>query len=758
MDKVNLFCTYLLNNKLTQDDVIITPSHYINQELQKLLLQYSPNNALILPQFCTYSDLSINHSCLKNLGIDWYVDDNLFQHKLVEAMLDSAVNPKTYGQLKRKIDFIIEHLLIEKACALNNYIGKVCRFLRQYDYFKFSSRYTIQQLIPKQGTRVFALPPTLINPALRILFRKCNVLKLVPQDMGGGTHNLIECRDICEEAKFIAMRIRKCIEDKQTVAIICDNSELQKLIESHLLRWDIDVLSNRSYIQIIRNESLQLLNVLNLIENFDIWQFLDLINASSMSDYCNAVLRGPKRWNTIEELIALSTDFPVIKQLLIFIKEYSKMEELYLHKFVDEASKQLALTINFGNVIKLKNRLLNKSNLCAIISVLIRNHISNEKRADNTYLNFSSWDEVFNMRYDQLIVADCNIGTSLDKKIFIPGINRKEMRLIGAHDNKFVIDSMRAKLRELSNVIYTRAIFDKAGETTPAQFLPAHRVFKLESSKYYEWINRIPTRIQAQQPQFSVPQDARPRKISVTGIEKLIRNPYAYYAEYVLKLKKTDDLCEEFNNKHFGIAIHSAISDTSISGGMDRYITSFISNFTASVVSMFGICQLSMMLESRLKRMASWLYDYLSPLSSLSHEHKLENEFHINERSIIVSSRADLLCVDQSLDLIIDFKTGGCPSKSEVESGMFPQLAIEYLLFKQQFPQAKIKTLYCQIKGKKDLAEASEIEVDVDMAHNGLCNLLAKFLASDHPFFAPNTELDIKNQNYEHLIRQAEWH
>lgn len=76
--------------------------------------------------------------------------------------------------------------------------------------------------------------------------------------------------------------------------------------------------------------------------------------------------------------------------------------------------------------------------------------------------------------------------------------------------------------------------------------------------EYFKVLER-PTEVipSAQRPSPRPPILARPKKLSVTKIKTLIRDPYAIYAQYVLRLKPLDPLRHEANAPLRGTILHS---------------------------------------------------------------------------------------------------------------------------------------------------------------------------------------------------------
>ena len=57
------------------------------------------------------------------------------------------------------------------------------------------------------------------------------------------------------------------------------------------------------------------------------------------------------------------------------------------------------------------------------------------------------------------------------------------------------------------------------------------------------------------------PLSARPRKMSATKVEMWRRDPYSVYAKYILKLKKLDELDEEYNVADYGNLVHESLEE-----------------------------------------------------------------------------------------------------------------------------------------------------------------------------------------------------
>src|SRR5690606_27791639 len=69
-------------------------------------------------------------------------------------------------------------------------------------------------------------------------------------------------------------------------------------------------------------------------------------------------------------------------------------------------------------------------------------------------------------------------------------------------------------------------------------------------------IDAVPAVVAASRPQPNPPASQRPRALSVTEIETLMRSPYDVYAKHVLKLRQLDPLGDTPDARERGTIIH----------------------------------------------------------------------------------------------------------------------------------------------------------------------------------------------------------
>jgi ATP-dependent helicase/nuclease subunit B len=116
---------------------------------------------------------------------------------------------------------------------------------------------------------------------------------------------------------------------------------------------------------------------------------------------------------------------------------------------------------------------------------------------------------------------------------------------------------------------------------------------------------------------------------------------------------------------------------------------------------------------------------------------------------------------------IVDYKTGGVPSKMEIKSGIEPQLPLLALIaqvggFADIAPSSSASLEYWVLKGgrrgSKDDVLRDTIPQLVEKAEQGLQQLIAAFADPATPYEAvPRPRLQPRFNDYAHLARLAEW-
>ena len=278
-------------------------------------------------------------------------------------------------------------------------------------------------------------------------------------------------------------------------------------------------------------------------------------------------------------------------------------------------------------------------------------------------------------------------------------------------------------------------------------------------------------------PRPTPPVGARPRELSVTEIETLMRDPYGIYAKKILGLKALDPVDADPGAADYGSLVHRAL-DAFIAAhpppgplptdAMDRLLALGRESFD-ELLDRPGVWAFWW---PRFERVAAWFVKTEGArrrdLKSSACEVSGRIDIAAPGGPFSLKAKADR--IDRLNDgtlTVIDYKTGQPPSKTEVKAGFAPQLPLEGWMAEEgrfaDVPEARISSLeFWRLSGGTPAGEVKGAGDDprtlIDEAKKGFADLIARFddpntayEAQPHPEHAP------KYSDYEHLARVKEW-
>lgn len=197
-------------------------------------------------------------------------------------------------------------------------------------------------------------------------------------------------------------------------------------------------------------------------------------------------------------------------------------------------------------------------------------------------------------------------------------------------------------------------------------------------------IDAVAEPVAAQRPLPAPAAHLRPRKLSITEIETLMRSPYDIYARHVLRLRPLDPLGQDPDARERGNITHDIFAQFVIDGH-DVMAPDALDVLKAIALEKFAG------LEGIAERRDIWLRRFATTAEQfLLHERAREPRVKRRHAEIdgrwtlklaedfVLSGRADRVdeMVDGTLE-IIDFKTGAVPSKGAMQAFEVPQLLLE---------------------------------------------------------------------------------
>ena len=272
--------------------------------------------------------------------------------------------------------------------------------------------------------------------------------------------------------------------------------------------------------------------------------------------------------------------------------------------------------------------------------------------------------------------------------------------------------------------------------------------------------------------------ELRPKTLSVTRIETLRRDPYAVYAEYILRLKALEAVEREIGPRETGMAWHATLQQ---------------------FVEVYPSGALPLEARDRLLSMARTCFALLSDDPSFAlHWPNIEKglEFFLgferdtrdsitqawverqgalavplaNGTPFKVSARADRIDFLRSGGArVIDYKGGAPPKAKDVKAGFSPQLTLEAAMLKRGGfeglpPLETEQAIYLKLGGatggeNKHAGGKGENIGDLAEQHfAGLKMLLEAFAWEDTPYLSlPFPKFAPRFSDYDHLARVKEW-
>jgi len=276
------------------------------------------------------------------------------------------------------------------------------------------------------------------------------------------------------------------------------------------------------------------------------------------------------------------------------------------------------------------------------------------------------------------------------------------------------------------------------------------------------------------------PVERRPKALSVTRIETLRRDPYAIYAENILRLVPLDPLGAALGMAELGTAVHEALER-------------FVAKYPLGPLPPEARADLCDLLERglgahladpdfaavrwpRLRRMIDVYLGFEAArrgkITQLETEVAGSLDMRLSDGSAFrLSARADR--IERHRDgtiVLVDYKTGTPPSAKEIQVGFSPQLTLEAAMiaggaFGPGWRSQIVEGLYLKLGGKDGGKEIKVVFQDkstfaevAERHHAELVALLDQYRDPATPYPPrPFPKFAKRYNDYDHLARVAEW-
>ncbi|MXW91461.1 MAG: double-strand break repair protein AddB [Rhodospirillaceae bacterium] len=290
-----------------------------------------------------------------------------------------------------------------------------------------------------------------------------------------------------------------------------------------------------------------------------------------------------------------------------------------------------------------------------------------------------------------------------------------------------------------------------------------------------------PARVEScARPQPRPPVADRPRKLSVTQIERWLRDPYTIYARHILRLKPLDDIDADPGALERGIILHDVfeafVRDHPAGPLPPDALPKLLALGRARFIDLAHAPGVAALWWPRFERAAEAFVAREAVRRAAIRSSHVEVDGRIEIAApggpFTLTGKADRIDLKRDGGAeILDYKTGSLPKVRDVASGFNPQLALEGLMLRRggfaDLPAAAdaADLTYWQVSGGRtplDIRPAAGREVPaadlIDGAETGLARLVAAYDDPGRAYAArPASAYALAYNDYEHLARIREW-
>ena len=562
------------------------------------------------------------------------------------------------------------------------------------------------------------------------------------------------CLDTDSDEVFaIAGLLRKAVFENKKALLITPDRKIAKSVANELKRWNITVDDSAGVPASDTITGNYIILVLKMLyDDFSPYSVLSVLKheythlgyeketlEKIICDLEKNVLRSKTTLNSLDKIISVASNYPLVHDLLLKIKKlsesmYAKMLDTNTYNLYDLLYEHLNLVESFvsGPNVEPKNILWNSdlhndlsSELSELLSSLLEikqeeNKIAIDKMTAQAYFVFISNYllslslrpkinshpniEIMNSIEARLLTADLYIMAGLNEDTF-PSVTSDDPWMSRPMKAKFKLPLPERKIGLSShdfveffckkNVIMTHATKVNGMNTITSRWLTKlsaiEKIANLKtqdslSEEVKSWIKLSGfngTSLKCERPSPCPPVSSRPHELSATWIEKWYRDPYIIFANKILRLKKLDDINPIIGPAELGTVIHNSLEEFKKKNlsTLEELEQIMFNN----AIPYMDIPQIDFW-YSKFESVAKWFIDYEKGIkdSTLKSFQEEEGKFNITPDFTITAKADRIDILKDNSAIVFDYKTGTVPKDQEVLSGYAPQLPIEALIFKNK--------------------------------------------------------------------------
>jgi ATP-dependent helicase/nuclease subunit B len=262
-------------------------------------------------------------------------------------------------------------------------------------------------------------------------------------------------------------------------------------------------------------------------------------------------------------------------------------------------------------------------------------------------------------------------------------------------------------------------------------------------------------------PRPKPPADKRIKRLSVTQVETLIRDPYALYARRILGLEFLKPIGTPAGPQERGSAVHRAIE--LFEDGGDHAL---LSDLLDQELRRAGVSP-----ERRAAERARLAVSVAALIAWFAERSALGAKVYREEKGVLAVDGVDLSGVADRIEIgpghvaILDFKTGAPATANQVQSGLAPQLPLEAaMLARGAFDKVPTAVATELMYWRFGNADPTPKPLDLDAQAEGekalaaLKGLLARYAEAGQPFLSkPRVQFIKPYDEFDQLARRKEW-
>ncbi|MDQ3247136.1 MAG: double-strand break repair protein AddB [Pseudomonadota bacterium] len=273
----------------------------------------------------------------------------------------------------------------------------------------------------------------------------------------------------------------------------------------------------------------------------------------------------------------------------------------------------------------------------------------------------------------------------------------------------------------------------------------------------------------ASRPKPAPAPERRPRRISVTSVDRLKADPFAFYAQAVLKLRTIDSVDADHTAAWKGSAVHKVLEEWL---EHDQCDPDKLMERAMALLASEGIHpMLRALWQPRLVEAIRWI-------EKTEREHQAEGRLPLAAEAkgetaidgVTLHGKADRIDRLPGDGLaIVDYKTGKAPAQKAVDAGFALQLGLLGLIaeaggFEKLSGRPQRHEYWSLTKHGSDFGKLSRVDRDLGaedfLAHaaSNFREAAAKWLTGSEPFIAKLNPAYAPYGDYDQLMRLEEWY